>query len=478
MLENWKNWCRFCAKIDISSEDGAQKMQSITNQLEVICKYLMISLLPFEGVESSICGECSSFITKANDFRNRYQKADEMFKELISRKNITQHDLESIRFKYGVDNEDVKHCPALTDTENHSVEQEQSPDPLEVQIEAPVIIKQEKSEEVLPAPRKRGRPKKFTESLSMKKAKIKKEKEDNEMNELKMTEITDHEMTNTEPNIQSQMKDSPSKKRKRIWKGPREKKHFCIECPKKFNRPHLLKEHILEEHRQEEMAHMCSVCSKRFSCAKKLKIHEISHLPVTEGLIYSCPHCDKKFNHKYKIPSHIRAMHTDDKPFVCEECGNSFKTRGALNAHQISHTEERTFQCSNCPKKFKNQRALKRHDEDTHQDTTHECPHCDLKLKNRRTFRSHLLVHSDIKKYKCNYCGSEFKRRKTFKDHLILHSGQRPYECPFCDKTFANGSNCLSHKRKAHPVELAALAASGEPTKITILPKLEHLQPK
>uniref|UniRef100_A0A1B0CYI4 Uncharacterized protein n=1 Tax=Phlebotomus papatasi TaxID=29031 RepID=A0A1B0CYI4_PHLPP len=138
----------------VGREDGAQKMQSITNQLEVICKYLMISLLPFEGVESSICGECSSFITKANDFRNRCQKADEMFKELISRKNITQHDLESIRFKYGVDNEDVKHCPALTDTENHSVEQDQSPDPLEVQIEAPVIIKQEKSEEVLPAPRK------------------------------------------------------------------------------------------------------------------------------------------------------------------------------------------------------------------------------------------------------------------------------------------------------------------------------------
>lgn len=48
-----------------------------------------------------------------------------------------------------------KYCPVLTDTENNSMVQDQSPDPLEMQIEAPVIIKQEKSEEVLPAPRKR-----------------------------------------------------------------------------------------------------------------------------------------------------------------------------------------------------------------------------------------------------------------------------------------------------------------------------------
>uniref|UniRef100_A0A1B0CRG7 C2h2-type zn-finger protein n=2 Tax=Lutzomyia longipalpis TaxID=7200 RepID=A0A1B0CRG7_LUTLO len=265
--------------------------------------------------------------------------------------------------------------------------------------------------------------------------------------------------------------------RKRIWKGPREKKHFCPTCSMKFNRPHLLREHVIEEHQQEKMAFSCHTCSKRFSCKRKLTLHEISHLPMREGLIYPCPHCDKKFNHKYKIPSHIRAMHSGDKPFVCEECGNSFKTKGALNAHQISHIDERPFQCENCSKKFKTQRALKKHDKDTHKETLHDCPHCELKLKSSRTLKMHLLVHSDVKNFKCNYCGSEFKRRKTLKDHLILHTGQRPYECPFCDKTFANGSNLISHKKKSHPIQLAAQEASGEQPRIVVLPRLEQLQP-
>lgn len=42
----------------------------------------------------------------------------------------------------------------------------------------------------------------------------------------------------------------------------------------------------------------------------------------------------------------------------------------------------------------------------------------------------------------------------------------------------SSGSNCRSHKKKAHPLELAALEASGEVTRATNIPKLEHLQPK
>ena len=29
--------------------------------------------------------------------------------------------------------------------------------------------------------------------------------------------------------------------------------------------------------------------------------------------------------------------------------------------------------------------------------------------------------------------------------------------CNFCDRSFASGTNCRSHKRKCHPLELAEL---------------------
>lgn len=46
-------------------------------------------------------------------------------------------------------------------------------------------------------------------------------------------------------------------------------------------------------------------------------------------------------------------------------------------------------------------------------------------------------------------------------------------------QTFANGSNCRSHKKKAHPAELAALEASGKAANSTTnIPRLEQLQPK
>ncbi|XP_055682147.1 zinc finger protein 813-like isoform X2 [Lutzomyia longipalpis] len=348
-----------------------------------------------------------------------------------------------------------------------------------------VAVKKEVNDvEVIAKLRKRGRPRKRNQTTNVPKTLIKKETEPIESDDDCRNSDDEH---NSEDISSFNHKDSVREnrdeatflpKRKRIWKGPREKKHFCPTCSMKFNRPHLLREHVIEEHQQEKMAFSCHTCSKRFSCKRKLTLHEISHLPMREGLIYPCPHCDKKFNHKYKIPSHIRAMHSGDKPFVCEECGNSFKTKGALNAHQISHIDERPFQCENCLKKFKTQRALKKHDKDTHKETLHDCPHCELKLKSSRTLKMHLLVHSDVKNFKCNYCGSEFKRRKTLKDHLILHTGQRPYECPFCDKTFANGSNLISHKKKSHSIQLAAQEASGEQPRIVVLPRLEQLQPK
>uniref|UniRef100_A0A182J2L0 C2H2-type domain-containing protein n=1 Tax=Anopheles atroparvus TaxID=41427 RepID=A0A182J2L0_ANOAO len=116
--------------------------------------------------------------------------------------------------------------------------------------------------------------------------------------------------------------------------------------------------------------------------------------------------------------------------------------------------------------------------EDIHNDTLYVCPHCGLQLNTKRTLNMHMVVHSDQKKYKCQYCGNEYKRSKALKAHLILHTGLRPYLCPFCDRTFANGSNCRSHKKKFHPLELAALEAAGGQKPATNIPKLENLQPK
>jgi uncharacterized Zn-finger protein len=196
-------------------------------------------------------------------------------------------------------------------------------------------------------------------------------------------------------------------------------------------------------------------------------------------MIHPCPFsdCDKKFTKSVNVHSHVKTVHVKERPFLCSDCGKNFGTKGALKEHQIIHSSEFPFACKFCSKKFKNGPRLKTH-EDTHQASTYICTECGLALNTKRTLKMHMVVHSDNKKFKCSYCQSSFKRSKALKNHLILHTGLRPYSCPFCDKTFANGSNCRSHKKKAHPEELKAFEASGKMTSVPRLPRLEQLMSK
>lgn len=54
----------------------------------------------------------------------------------------------------------------------------------------------------------------------------------------------------------------------------------------------------------------------------------------------------------------------------------------------------------------------------------------------------------------------------------------RPYACPFCFVTYANGSNLRNHKKKCHPVELAAMEAAGQVTRPPSIPNAKYLQPQ
>lgn len=198
-----------------------------------------------------------------------------------------------------------------------------------------------------------------------------------------------------------------------------------------------------------------------------------------------CEKCSKTFFRSQFHRRHMDKAHgikvneeqSVSLEFVCEECGKKCKTYWALRDHQLTHSTERPLKCSHCDKLFKNKQTLKIH-EDIHNETNYICVICGLKLNTRRTLRMHMVVHSDQKQHKCDYCGNEYKRAKALKNHLILHTGLKPYSCDFCDRTFANGSNCRSHKKKAHPVELAAMEAAGKNRVAAGIPKLEELRAK
>ncbi|KFB38477.1 AGAP009010-PA-like protein [Anopheles sinensis] len=235
------------------------------------------------------------------------------------------------------------------------------------------------------------------------------------------------------------------------------------------------------ERKGKRRTFQCGICLKTFNSCSLMKEHEDTHFPKHNLYFpdneFTCPICDKKFRRAINVKAHVRLVHDGIKPFICEECGRAFGSKGALKEHYVVHSDARPFKCPKCPLTFKNQSRLKTH-EDVHNETHYICPYCGLQLKTKRTLNMHMLVHSDLRKHKCEYCGKEYKRSKALKIHLILHTGLRPYQCQFCDQTFTNGSNCRSHKKKHHPHELAALEAAGGHAPASNIPKLESLKPK
>ncbi|EDV49657.1 zinc finger protein 506 [Drosophila erecta] len=250
----------------------------------------------------------------------------------------------------------------------------------------------------------------------------------------------------------------------------------CNICKKPYKKPKAYKRHMEEVHNTvaEDLPQLeCNQCKLCFPTVAQLHSHHRTHVRVKAKTDNSCPHCEKRFTTPGTLKRHIEGIHNQIKPYVCDLCGKSFNYITGLKDHKLVHTDECPFECPVCKRRFKNNARLKIH-LDTHSADIYECTVCGLKLKTRRTFNKHKLVHSDKRQFKCEVCGSTFKRSKTLKAHLILHTGIRPYKCNFCGRDFANGSNCRSHKRQAHPKELAEEEARGV-TRSTLLPMLDEL---
>ncbi|XP_055682121.1 uncharacterized protein LOC129789365 [Lutzomyia longipalpis] len=127
MLKNWKNWCRLCGRCDYKNEGIVNEVESINDFLDIVNKHFTISLIPHDERLSSMCSSCTNFLTKLEGFEDKCLKTDQMFKDLLKTRRISNPGLQAIRSKYGIEESD----------EN---------DPLGMDIDDPVAVKQELTE--------------------------------------------------------------------------------------------------------------------------------------------------------------------------------------------------------------------------------------------------------------------------------------------------------------------------------------------
>ncbi|XP_047500511.1 zinc finger protein 628-like [Penaeus chinensis] len=134
-----------------------------------------------------------------------------------------------------------------------------------------------------------------------------------------------------------------------------------------MRREHFLR-HIKNVH-QNHRPFLCDICGKAFKRQDALKQHHVTHYQSmgggSSGQIgpygFVCHICQKVCRSAAYLKEH-KATHSEERSFLCEVCGASFKTRSVQRNHvQTIHRRPRSFTCPSCEKKFNTKYALRRH---------------------------------------------------------------------------------------------------------------------
>ncbi|XP_072306296.1 uncharacterized protein [Eucyclogobius newberryi] len=218
----------------------------------------------------------------------------------------------------------------------------------------------------------------------------------------------------------------------------------------------------------------CSFCNKIFNCKSKLQSHIRMH---TGEKPYRCQTCAKTFTSKSNLANHIR-IHTGEKPYGCPVCKKAFIRNSSLVVHMRTHrpephlhpqteAESSDDQCD--PFSWSGAQMQTEADRDPHdqdqtstnsspslKQNTHQCSFCKKRFMYKSILQSHIRMHTGDKPFSCQICAKTFTSRANLRNHIRIHTGEKPYGCPICEKAFTRNSSLVVHMR-THCLESAAV---------------------
>ncbi|XP_059054954.1 zinc finger protein 585A-like [Achroia grisella] len=142
---------------------------------------------------------------------------------------------------------------------------------------------------------------------------------------------------------------------------------YCTTCNVQYKNIYIYRGHLRNSTNHSERNYACVECDKKFSSrAYWIQHYNFYHLQKSQ---FICEQCDKIFISDWRLRNHKQKYHGLDRPrdHQCNECGKKFFTLAILRGHQLTHSEQRTFMCSDCGDTFKQRPALYTHTRLVHQ---------------------------------------------------------------------------------------------------------------
>ena len=154
----------------------------------------------------------------------------------------------------------------------------------------------------------------------------------------------------------------------------------------------------------------------------RLMVHKSIH---QEGQI-SCDFCSFKSTKRFTLKRHLAEEHGMGKVLHCNQC--NYKTGGHtgeshMNTHKATHSKEKPFLCDKCEFSSRSKESLKGHMQ-RHDPTTPKylCDGCDYKSSDRGNFAAHRTVKHGTVVLSCALCDYNTKSKRSLREHTKKHT--------------------------------------------------------